>query len=76
VYVHKDLEGNIFYVGKGCGQRAWSTDTGGALALISSFPLGTGPGASWSEGTKVTSILGRFAASLLPPAPIFKGPRG
>ena len=26
VYVHRDLEGNIFYVGKGCGQRAMSTD--------------------------------------------------
>jgi hypothetical protein len=25
VYVHKDLSGKIFYVGKGSGQRAWST---------------------------------------------------
>lgn len=26
VYVHRDLDGNIFYVGKGCGGRATSTD--------------------------------------------------
>lgn len=24
VYVHKDIHGNIFYVGKGSGRRAWS----------------------------------------------------
>jgi len=26
VYVHKDPDGNVFYVGKGAGQRAWSQD--------------------------------------------------
>lgn len=26
VYVHKDEEGNVFYVGKGTGKRAWSQD--------------------------------------------------
>jgi hypothetical protein len=26
VYVHRDSNGNIFYVGKGIDQRAWSTD--------------------------------------------------
>ena len=26
VYVHADKSGNIFYVGKGTGRRAWSTD--------------------------------------------------
>jgi hypothetical protein len=26
VYVHKDRNGNIFYVGKGTGKRAWSKD--------------------------------------------------
>ena len=26
VYVHMCPEGNVFYVGKGCGKRAWSTD--------------------------------------------------
>lgn len=24
VYVHRDTAGNLFYVGKGTGQRAWS----------------------------------------------------
>jgi len=24
-YVHKDMDGNVFYVGKGTGQRAWDT---------------------------------------------------
>lgn len=24
VYLHKDYSGNVFYVGKGCGNRAWS----------------------------------------------------
>jgi hypothetical protein len=26
VYVHKDQDGNIFYVGKGTGKRAWSQE--------------------------------------------------
>jgi hypothetical protein len=26
VYAHRDNSGQIFYVGKGCGQRAWSKD--------------------------------------------------
>lgn len=26
VYVHRDRKGNIFYVGKGTGKRAWSTN--------------------------------------------------
>lgn len=26
VYVHKDMDGNVFYVGKGTSQRAWDTD--------------------------------------------------
>lgn len=26
VYVHRDQRGSIFYVGKGKGDRAWSTD--------------------------------------------------
>ena len=26
VYVHKDPDGKVFYVGKGTGKRAWSQD--------------------------------------------------
>lgn len=26
VYVHQDSDGNVFYVGKGTGRRAWSTE--------------------------------------------------
>jgi HIRAN domain-containing protein len=31
VYVHKDPDGNVFYVGKGTGQRAWSQDNRDAV---------------------------------------------
>jgi hypothetical protein len=40
VYVHRDAAGNIFYVGKGSGRRAWSKDRHGIWERYVSERLG------------------------------------